>query len=121
MEGFRKVSRFRTFFGRKLHIFDLVDLLNLKSSKLFSCSKNVKTIYPCRKQVTKATFRHYRVLGKGGFGEVCATQSRASGKMYAEKKLNKKRVKKKRGEMMALNEKELLEKVHSRFVVWKHF
>lgn len=70
-----------------------------------------------KKPVTKATFRHYRVLGKGGFGEVCATQSRASGKMYAEKKLNKKRVKKKRGEMMALNEKELLEKVHSRFVV----
>jgi len=70
-----------------------------------------------KKPIGKHTFRHYRVLGKGGFGEVCATQSRASGKMYAEKKLNKKRVKKKKGEMMALNEKELLEKVNSIFVV----
>lgn len=25
---------------------------------------------PCRQPVTKNTFRHYRVLGKGGFGEV---------------------------------------------------
>ncbi|XP_063690747.1 G protein-coupled receptor kinase 5-like isoform X4 [Bolinopsis microptera] len=70
-----------------------------------------------KKPIGKHTFRHYRVLGKGGFGEVCATQSRASGKMYAEKKLNKKRIKKKKGEMMALNEKELLEKVNSIFVV----
>lgn len=70
-----------------------------------------------KKAINKNTFRHYRVLGKGGFGEVCATQSRASGKMYAEKKLNKKRIKKKKGEQMALNEKELLEKVNSIFVV----
>ncbi|XP_045145453.1 G protein-coupled receptor kinase 4 isoform X4 [Echinops telfairi] len=67
--------------------------------------------------VTKNTFRHYRVLGKGGFGEVCACQVRATGKMYACKKLEKKRIKKRKGEAMALNEKRILEKVHSRFVV----
>ncbi|XP_039607578.1 G protein-coupled receptor kinase 4 isoform X1 [Polypterus senegalus] len=67
--------------------------------------------------VTKNTFRHYRVLGKGGFGEVCACQVRATGKMYACKKLEKKRVKKRKGEAMALNEKRILEKVNSRFVV----
>ncbi|XP_063086453.1 G protein-coupled receptor kinase 4 isoform X4 [Cavia porcellus] len=49
--------------------------------------------------------------------EVCACQVRATGKMYACKKLEKKRIKKRRGEAMALNEKRLLEKVHSRFVV----
>ncbi|XP_075240672.1 G protein-coupled receptor kinase 5-like isoform X2 [Convolutriloba macropyga] len=70
-----------------------------------------------RQKVTKDTFRMYRVLGKGGFGEVCACQVRATGKMYACKKLEKKRIKKRRGEDMALNEKEILEKVNSRFVV----
>ncbi|XP_036083320.1 G protein-coupled receptor kinase 4 isoform X6 [Rousettus aegyptiacus] len=70
-----------------------------------------------RRPVTKKTFRHYRVLGKGGFGEVCACQVRATGKMYACKKLEKKRIKKRKGEAMALNERKILEKVHSRFVV----
>jgi len=37
--------------------------------------------------------------------------------MYALKKLEKKRVKKRRGEKLALNEKTILEKVNSRFVV----
>ncbi|KAI1238150.1 hypothetical protein IHE44_0012866 [Lamprotornis superbus] len=70
-----------------------------------------------KQPVTKHTFRHYRVLGKGGFGEVCACQVRATGKMYACKKLEKKRIKKRKGESMALNEKRILEKVNSRFVV----
>uniref|UniRef100_A0A7N6C4W7 G protein-coupled receptor kinase n=1 Tax=Anabas testudineus TaxID=64144 RepID=A0A7N6C4W7_ANATE len=73
--------------------------------------------FSCRQPVTKNTFRHYRVLGKGGFGEVCACQVRATGKMYACKKLEKKRVKKRKGEAMALNEKRILEKVNSSFVV----
>ncbi|XP_053433937.1 G protein-coupled receptor kinase 4 isoform X2 [Nycticebus coucang] len=78
-----------------------------------------KTVFEelTRQPVTKNTFRHYRVLGKGGFGEVCACQVRATGKMYACKKLEKKRIKKRKGEAMALNEKRILEKVHSRFVV----
>ncbi|XP_075071649.1 LOW QUALITY PROTEIN: G protein-coupled receptor kinase 5 [Mixophyes fleayi] len=70
-----------------------------------------------RQPVTKNTFRQYRVLGKGGFGEVCACQVRATGKMYACKRLEKKRIKKRKGESMALNEKQILEKVTSRFVV----
>lgn len=37
--------------------------------------------------------------------------------MYACKKLEKKRIKKRKGEAMALNERRILEKVHSRFVV----
>lgn len=42
-------------------------------------------------------FLDFRVLGKGGFGEVSACQMRATGKMYACKKLNKKRLKKRKG------------------------
>nr|XP_031538685.1 G protein-coupled receptor kinase 5 [Vicugna pacos] len=71
----------------------------------------------CRQPITKNTFRQYRVLGKGGFGEVCACQVRATGKMYACKRLEKKRIKKRKGESMALNEKQILEKVNSQFVV----
>lgn len=59
----------------------------------------------------------YRVLGKGGFGEVCACQVRATGKMYACKKLEKKRIKKRNGERMALNEKQILQRINSRFIV----
>lgn len=95
----------------------------------------------------------YRVLGKGGFGEVCACQVtfqhadnmsatnylvsaclcvssasslnscflslqvRATGKMYACKKLEKKRIKKRKGESMVLIEKQILQKINSPFVV----
>jgi G protein-coupled receptor kinase len=67
--------------------------------------------------VTAKTFRMYRVLGKGGFGEVCACQVRATGKMYACKKLEKKRIKKRKGESMVLIEKQILQKINSRFIV----
>lgn len=70
-----------------------------------------------RRPITKHAFREYRLLGKGGFGEVWACQVRATGMMYACKKLEKTHVKKWHGEHMALNEKQLLEEVDSRFVV----
>lgn len=47
--------------------------------------------------VAEDWFNDFRVLGKGGFGEVCACQMKATGKMYANKKLNKKRLKKRKG------------------------
>lgn len=47
--------------------------------------------------VTEDWFMEFRVLGKGGFGEVHACQMKATGKMYANKKLNKKRLKKRKG------------------------
>lgn len=37
--------------------------------------------------------------------------------MYAMKKLEKKRIKKRKGEGMALNEKQLLERIDCRFIV----
>lgn len=49
--------------------------------------------------------------------EVWACQVRATGKMYACKKLEKTHVKKRKGEDMALNEKEILQELDSRFVV----
>eukprot|EP01137_Pigoraptor_chileana_P006770 Opistho-2@51449 len=70
-----------------------------------------------QKPVDKDDFRLYRVLGKGGFGEVYACQKRDTGKMYAVKCLDKKRIKKKKGESLAWNERNLLAKVSSPFVV----
>ncbi|KAF1384114.1 hypothetical protein PFLUV_G00138930 [Perca fluviatilis] len=58
------------------------------------------------KNVTDATFE-----------EVCAVQVKNTGQMYACKKLDKKRLKKKKGEKMALLEKQILEKVNSLFLV----
>lgn len=82
----------------------------------FSCS----TFFHSQ-PVTYKTFRMYRVLGKGGFGEVCACQVRATGKMYACKKLEKKRIKKRKGEAMVLIEKQILQRINSRFVVRRLF
>ncbi|GCC19467.1 rhodopsin kinase grk7-a-like [Chiloscyllium punctatum] len=70
-----------------------------------------------RQPITEKYFYQFRVLGKGGFGEVCAIQVKTTGKMYACKQLDKKRLKKKHGEEMALLEKEILEKANSPFIV----
>ncbi|KAM6907896.1 rhodopsin kinase GRK1b [Xenentodon cancila] len=67
--------------------------------------------------VDEEWFRDFRVLGKGGFGEVFACQAKATGKMYANKKLEKKRLKKRKGYQGAIVEKRILAKVHSRFIV----
>ncbi|KAJ7995194.1 hypothetical protein DPEC_G00242020 [Dallia pectoralis] len=70
-----------------------------------------------KQKITGKYFYEFRTLGKGGFGEVCAVQVKNSGQMYACKKLCKKRLKQKDGSSMALLEKEILEKVNSRFLV----
>ncbi|TKS83878.1 Rhodopsin kinase [Collichthys lucidus] len=67
--------------------------------------------------VDEEWFNDFRVLGKGGFGEVFACQAKATGKMYANKKLEKKRLKKRKGYEGAIVEKRILAKVHSRFIV----
>ncbi|KAG7520260.1 rhodopsin kinase-like [Solea senegalensis] len=67
--------------------------------------------------VDEEWFTDFRVLGKGGFGEVFACQAKATGKMYANKKLEKKRLKKRKGYQGAIVEKRILAKVHSRFIV----
>ncbi|KAM7399329.1 hypothetical protein PAMP_018609 [Pampus punctatissimus] len=70
-----------------------------------------------RQKITDKYFYEFRTLGKGGFGEVCAVQVKHTGQMYACKKLDKRRLKKKGAERMALQEKKILEKVNSLFIV----
>uniref|UniRef100_A0AAY5KYM3 G protein-coupled receptor kinase n=1 Tax=Esox lucius TaxID=8010 RepID=A0AAY5KYM3_ESOLU len=69
-----------------------------------------------KQKITEKYFYEFRTLGKGGFGEVCAVQVKNTGQMYACKKLCKKRLKEKDGDSMALLEKQILEKVNSRFL-----
>uniref|UniRef100_A0A671MLM0 G protein-coupled receptor kinase 7b n=1 Tax=Sinocyclocheilus anshuiensis TaxID=1608454 RepID=A0A671MLM0_9TELE len=58
-----------------------------------------------------------KVVSEKDFEEVCAVQVKHAGHMYACKKLDKKRLKKKGGEKMALLEKKILEMVNSLFLV----
>lgn len=53
-------------------------------------------------------FSVHRIIGRGGFGEVYGCRKADTGKMYAMKCLDKKRIKMKQGESLALNERFML-------------
>lgn len=53
-------------------------------------------------------FSVLRIIGRGGFGEVYGCRKVDTGKMYAMKCLDKKRIKMKQGETLALNERTML-------------
>ena len=57
------------------------------------------------------------VLGRGGFGLVNACKRCTTGKLYAMKMLNKKRIKMKKAEALCLNERKILADIQSPFVV----
>ncbi|CAB3989276.1 Beta-adrenergic receptor kinase 2 [Paramuricea clavata] len=62
-------------------------------------------------------FSVHRIIGRGGFGEVYGCRKADTGKMYAMKCLDKKRIKLKQGETLALNERIMLSHVNSPFIV----
>lgn len=59
-------------------------------------------------QLTMNDFSVHRIIGRGGFGEVYGCRKADTGKMYAMKCLDKKRIKMKTGESLALNERVML-------------
>uniref|UniRef100_A0A8C7T0E5 G protein-coupled receptor kinase n=1 Tax=Oncorhynchus mykiss TaxID=8022 RepID=A0A8C7T0E5_ONCMY len=61
---------------------------------------------PC--QLSMNDFSVHRIIGRGGFGEVYGCRKADTGKMYAMKCLDKKRIKMKQGETLALNERIML-------------
>ncbi|XP_022106066.1 beta-adrenergic receptor kinase 2-like isoform X1 [Acanthaster planci] len=58
--------------------------------------------------LTMNDFSVHRIIGRGGFGEVYGCRKADTGKMYAMKCLDKKRIKMKQGESLALNERIML-------------
>ncbi|XP_028415245.1 beta-adrenergic receptor kinase 2-like [Dendronephthya gigantea] len=67
--------------------------------------------------LTMNDFSVHRIIGRGGFGEVYGCRKADTGKMYAMKCLDKKRIKLKQGETLALNERIMLSHVNSPFIV----
>lgn len=67
--------------------------------------------------VSSMDFDIHRILGKGGFGEVHGCRKRDTGKMFAMKKLDKRRLKLKHSEYSAVHERNVLGEMNSKFVV----
>jgi len=67
--------------------------------------------------LTMNDFSVHRIIGRGGFGEVYGCRKADTGTMYAMKCLYKKRIKLKKGETLALNERCMLQRVDSPFIV----
>ncbi|XP_067329698.1 G protein-coupled receptor kinase 3 isoform X1 [Anolis sagrei] len=59
-------------------------------------------------RLSMSDFSVHRIIGRGGFGEVYGCRKVDTGKMYAMKCLDKKRIKMKQGEALALNERIML-------------
>lgn len=74
----------------------------------FESTHNVKTFLEFFLQLTMNDFSVHRIIGRGGFGEVYGCRKADTGKMYAMKCLDKKRIKMKQGETLALNERIML-------------
>ncbi|XP_065907289.1 beta-adrenergic receptor kinase 1-like [Dysidea avara] len=66
-------------------------------------------------------FYMLRLIGRGGFSEVHACRKDDTGKLFAVKCLDKRRIKMKRGESMALNERDILSRLSNPFIVNMHY
>nr|XP_026693664.1 rhodopsin kinase isoform X1 [Ciona intestinalis]XP_026693665.1 rhodopsin kinase isoform X1 [Ciona intestinalis]XP_026693666.1 rhodopsin kinase isoform X1 [Ciona intestinalis] len=88
---------------------------------LYKSSEQFKTFlrwkWKEKEEVMEEDFHPFRLLGKGGFGEVYAYQVKVTGKMYACKKIDKRKMKKMHAQGVVMSEKITLEAVNSPFVV----
>lgn len=84
-------------------------------SESYTKMKNFLWFYD--RPVVADDFFSMRVLGRGGFGSVTACKKGTSGKLYAMKVMNKKRIKLKKSEVLTVNEQQALAAVESPFVV----
>lgn len=70
-----------------------------------------------QREVTKDDFQILNVIERGGFGMVYKCKHTSTGKLFAMKEMNKKRVKLLRCEYSCLSERKLLVDINSPFVV----
>ena len=76
-----------------------------------------KYVIMSKRKIVEDDFALFRVLGRGGFGLVNGCKRATTGKLFAMKMMNKKRVKLKKSESLCLNERTTLSLVESPFVV----
>lgn len=107
-------------------LFDDVDrivfhYLKTKYTKEFQESpywtRYFEFMFQTDKPVTEDDFSLFRILGRGGFGMVNGCKRSQTGKLFAMKIMNKKRVKLKKAEALCLNERNILTFIDSPFVV----
>lgn len=67
--------------------------------------------------LTEDDFSLFRVLGRGGFGLVNGCKKCTSGKLFAMKVMDKRRIKMKKSETLCVNERNILAMVDSPFIV----
>lgn len=67
--------------------------------------------------LTEEDFSLFRVLGRGGFGLVNGCKKCTSGKLFAMKVMDKRRIKMKKSETLCVNERNILAMVDSPFIV----
>ena len=67
--------------------------------------------------VREEDFALFRILGRGGFGLVHGCKRTTSGKLYAMKVMNKRRIKARGSEKLCMNERRVLAEVDSPFIV----
>ncbi|CAM9125538.1 unnamed protein product, partial [Ectocarpus fasciculatus] len=67
--------------------------------------------------LTEDDFSLFRVLGRGGFGLVNGCKKCTSGKLFAMKVMDKRRIKMKKSESLCVNERNILALVDSPFIV----
>jgi beta-adrenergic-receptor kinase len=108
------------------HLFDELDaiLFSFLTDKYFDAFKNheyyqkfLHFMAMTEQPVTDDDFALFRVLGRGGFGMVSGCKRCYSGRLFAMKVMNKKRVKLKKAEALCLNERNILSAVDSPYVV----
>jgi beta-adrenergic-receptor kinase len=109
-----------------VQLFDKIDFVVFEDLKMhhwtsFQAShhwiKYFKFLWLSEKNVNEDDFSLFRVLGRGGFGLVNGCKKATTGKLYAMKVMNKKRVKVKKSDALCRNERTTLELIDSPFVV----
>jgi beta-adrenergic-receptor kinase len=80
-------------------------------------TKHFQFMCMTERTIVEDDFAVFRVLGRGGFGLVNACKRCTTGKLYAMKMLNKKRVKMKKAEALCLQERNIMALVASSYVV----
>jgi beta-adrenergic-receptor kinase len=114
------------FSGIDWHLFDELDCIVFyyikdKYFQSFQTSpswvKYHQYMFISTRPVGEDDFLLFRVLGRGGFGLVNGCKRAQSGKLFAMKMMNKKRVKMKKADSLCNNERTILAVVDSPFIV----